>query len=99
MKTFFCCMLTALFSVLLPLSARCDTRPTNVCGTVTDPDGRPLQNVSVRTPSSGTVTDRKGYYSLHGIAAGTTLTFSRAGYAPRRIEVCLLYTSPSPRDM
>ena len=56
MKTFFCCMLTALFSVLLPLSARCDTRPTNVCGTVTDPDGRPLQNVSVRTPSSGTVT-------------------------------------------
>ena len=32
-------MLTALFSVLLPLSARCDTRPTNVCGTVTDPDG------------------------------------------------------------
>ena len=87
MKTFFCCMLTALFSVLLPLSARCDTRPTNVCGTVTDPDGRPLQNVSVRTPSSGTVTDRKGYYSLHGIAAGTTLTFSRAGYATRRIEV------------
>jgi len=78
---------TTLLSVLmLSASASPDTRALNLSGTVTDPSGRPLQNVSVRTPSFGTVTDRKGFYSLNGIARGTILTFSRNGYTTRRIE-------------
>lgn len=87
MKKSIACLLTTLLSVLM-LSASADSasRPLNISGTVTDPNGLPLQNVSVRTPSFGTVTDRKGLYSLNGIAQGTILTFSLDGYVTRRIE-------------
>ena len=87
MKKHIVRILTALSLVsMLPVVSRPDIPLLTVSGIVTDENDRPLQNVSVRTPSFGTVTDRKGFYSLSGIRRGTLLTFARTGYETRRIE-------------
>ena len=64
----------------------------DVAGIVLDEQGQELIGVSVQIKGKqgvGVVTDFDGRFKMTGVPAGSTLVFS---------YICLLYTSPSPRD-
>ena len=75
-----------------------------VQGQVVDETGAPLMGASVKAKNSkaGAVTDMDGKFVLD-VDANATLLVSYLGYktsevAVRGRAICLLYTSPSPRD-
>ena len=61
-----------------------------ISGSVADSEGNPLPGVSIveKGTSNGTVSDFDGNFQLN-VEDAATIIFS---------YICLLYTSPSPRD-
>lgn len=83
-----CCALPLLLAVFLMIGANpCAAQGFNLSGTVRDPKGKPLANVTVElsTRSYGrrtTGTDENGRYVLGGLAPGNyQVSFELAGYA------------------
>jgi TonB-linked SusC/RagA family outer membrane protein len=70
--------------VSLPASPSID-----IIGIVTDPEGKPLQGVSVtvKGTSYGTQTDKKGAFLLKGVDEKAVLIFSFIGYETAEIQV------------
>ena len=69
-------------------------------GQVVGQDGEPLigVNVVVKGTTIGSMTDMDGNYILENVPSNATVEFSYIGYLQQSINICLLYTSPSPRD-
>jgi TonB-dependent starch-binding outer membrane protein SusC len=60
-----------------------------VTGTVTDSKGDPLSKISVilKGSTKGTSTNDQGFYSLDGVANGSTLVFSGSGFTSQSLRV------------
>ena len=98
MKSFkFCIVLTLVF-----FSSLSWAQNGRINGFITDDEtGEVLigANVFLLETGQGMATDRNGYYVLDGISTGGfTVVVSYLGYNEYRGN-CLLYTSPSPRDL
>lgn len=81
------------FSVLgiLIFSAQLLAQNRNVSGTVLDPNGQPLPNVSVRVTGTqiGTVTDAKGAFTLSVPSSAKTLQISSVGFVGQTVNIPL----------
>ena len=79
----------------------------SVTGTVIGTDDEPIIGVSilVKGTTQGVITDLNGNYTIN-TNSDATLVFSYVGCITqevaiagrKKINICLLYTSPSPRD-
>ena len=67
-----------------------------VNGTVVDESNQsPISDVNVTAGEEGTVTDKYGKFQIK--TDSKTLFIDHIGFD--KISICLLYTSPSPRDL
>ena len=69
-------------------------------GVVRDADNQPLVGASVYWEGTtiGASTDAEGAFLLHRVKGYDNLVASYLGFVNDTLHVCLLYTSPSPRD-
>ena len=102
-SSFFKALGIMLLSVLFATQA--NAQNLTVTGTVTDNLGPVIgASIQVEGTSNGCITDIDGNYTLPNVPANATLVFSYIGYQTQKIavggktKICLLYTSPSPRD-
>ena len=60
----------------------------------------PLESVNILIDSSkgGGITDSKGIFKIKLPSRDYKLSLEYLGYANEELYICLLYTSPSPRD-
>ncbi|RED97861.1 TonB-dependent receptor [Marinoscillum furvescens] len=66
---------------------------TRACGKVVNPQGSPIEGVSVRTEGTFSRTDSSGYFELDLSSADSLITFQHVAYKPRQVRIT---RQPSP---